>query len=346
MSIKEFIEELGGMAEGVPESADVLSLRRLPIEEIEARTRRLLSITAEMCGRSGKEGDWVRGSDHTLVRLPSGGRAVAYHASGAMTVTAGLEPMDYLFGSELEKESLTKQVFQAANDLELDMWVHRGERLEFERLWQIKASATDPRDMVVEAVTVRAVGAYRHFAGELPVWGSASASVKIASGPRLDALTVQVRPTTGDVVDTVPVIPPGEAARAVAGQLSGLMTGSKSEFADVARPIAFMFGYFSQGKRKSQTYLTPAYVAMVRTNGEERFNYLAVVGASEKEYVSLGRVGTDPPTGSARQTATWAEQTAASSSTMKETPQASAEPKGSSHASTAPKSDEPSSDAT
>jgi hypothetical protein len=309
VSTTEFIEELAGMAEGAPERAEVLSLRRLSVEEVEARMRRLLSMTAGACGRSGKEGDWVRGSDHTLVRLPNGARAVGYHASGAMSVTAGLEPMDRPFGPEADKGSLSKQVFEVADGFELDMWLGRGERLEFERLWQIKAAAADPRANAVEATTVRAVGAYRHVAGELPVWGAASASVKIASGPSFDALTVQVRPTTGDVVDVVPILPPEEAAKAVARQLSGLVTGSKSEFADIVRPTAFMFGYFSHGKRKTQNYLAPAYVAMVRTEGEERFNYLAVVGGSEKEYVSFCRDGMDPSAGPTRPAVAWPEQT-------------------------------------
>ena len=55
-----------------------------------------------------------------------------------------------------------------------------------------------------------------------------------------------------------------------------------------------MFGYFSHGKRKSQTYLAPAYVAMVRAESEESLNYLAVVHATEKQYVSYARVGADP----------------------------------------------------
>jgi hypothetical protein len=50
---------------------------------------------------------------------------------------------------------------------------------------------------------------------------------------------------------------------------------------------------------------------MVRTEGDETFNYLSVVSASEKEYVSYGRIGADPsPAASARQTATWTERAA------------------------------------
>jgi hypothetical protein len=311
MRTQEFIEELSAMADRVPERADVLSLRQPSIEEIEARTRRFLSMTAGVCGRSGKEGDWVRRSDHTLVRLPNGARAVAYHASGAMVVTAGLEPMGHTFGTERDRDSLTEQVLAVASQLELDAWVGRGEGLEFERLWQIKASATDPRGTPVEAVTIRALGAYRHFVADLPVWGEASAVVKVASGPRLDEVKVNVRATTGEVVDRVAVVSPEQAARAVMGQLSGLMTGSKLEFTDVARPVALLFGYFSHGKRKTQTHLAPAYVGMVRTEGDETFNYLSVVGASEKEYLPFCRSGDEPsPAQSARQTVSWAERAA------------------------------------
>jgi len=320
MSVQEFIEGLAGMVESVPEHADVLALRRLSIKDTDERLRRFLTMTADLCGRSGKEGDWLRQSGSTLVRLPSGGRAVGYHASGAMMVSAGLEPLGYVFGPGEDNESLTAQLLDIAKGIELEAWVGRGERLEFERLWQIKASATDPRETVVDAVTVRAIGAFRHFVGEVPVWGAASATVKIAAGARVDRMNIQIRPTSGDVVDSVSVISPEQAARAVAGQLSGLLTGSEFHFTDVAKPVAFMFGYFSHGKRKTQAYLAPAYVAMVQTDGEETFNHLAVVGASEKEYGSFCGIASDPgPAESGRQTATWAEQAAAGRTTQKKT---------------------------
>ena len=130
------------MAPRVPDQAEVLALRRLSVDEVHARTRRFLSMTADASGRTGEEGDWVVGPDHTLVRLPNGGRAVAYHASGSMTVRAGLEPMSNLFTEPRELENLTGHVEEVAKRVELDMWTGRDERLEFEKLWQIKASAT------------------------------------------------------------------------------------------------------------------------------------------------------------------------------------------------------------
>ena len=294
MSSKEFIEQLTEMAPRVPDQTEVLALRRLSVDEVHARTRRFLSMTADATGRTGEEGDWVVGPDHTLVRLPNGGHAVAYHASGSMTVRAGLEPMSNLFTEPRELENLTGHVEEVAKRVELDMWTGRDERLEFEKLWQIKASATDPRSATVDAVTLRAVGAYRHFVGDVPVWGQASAVVKVAAGGQLDQLEMHVRPTSGDIVDRVAVLPPDQAARAVLEQLSGLVTGSELDFTDIARPVAFLFGYFSHGKRKSQRYLAPAYVAMVRTEGEESLNHLAVVSATEKRYGAFARIGADP----------------------------------------------------
>ena len=294
---KNLIKSLAGMVEGLPERVDVLELRRLTPGEIGLRINELLSATAHACAREGKEGDWVVGDDHTLVRLPSGGMATAHHASGAVSVSAGLAPMKHLFEGKQDRKTLGGLVDEVAGGLELERWVGRDEHLEFERLWTIKAAAAAPRGEMTDPVICRAVGAFRHIVGKLPVWGAASAVVKVAAGGRLDHVSVRVRPTSGEIVDSVSIIRPDLAATQALRQLSGLMAGSETPLEELAKPVSFDFGYFSLGDRKTQSYLAPAYVAVVQIEGEESFNHLVVVGAGEKDYVPFARIGTDPTSG-------------------------------------------------
>ena len=202
--------------------------------------------------------------------------------------------------NEQRLEALTNALRQLSDRLHLSDHIAQGESLEFERLWRIKACATDREGHSTDPVLCRAVGAFRHVVGGLPVWGAASAVVRAAAHGQLDKVEVHARHTVPGPVDRVKVLPPEEAAVLVLRQLSGLQPGGEREFGDQAQPVSFQLGYFALGKRKSQPYLAPAYVALVEVQGENegepegRLGHVAVVGGAEKDYLQFARFGAEP----------------------------------------------------
>jgi hypothetical protein len=297
MSEKELIKRMVDGAKEVPARADIFAVRRYSLNEMERRAKQLLARSAEACNLTLDRGDWVTQQDRTLIRLPLGARAVFYHASGAMRLVAGLAPMESLFKKADDRKTLTRLVEKTFGRLKLDEGLNPNESLQFERLWQIKASATNPKGRTVQPVLCRIVGAYRHFVGEYPVLGAASVAVKLAAGGNLDSLFVQIRETTGEAVDQAKVLRPDHAARQILAQLSGLMGNSKYPASEFAVPQFFRFGYLSLPKRKAQRLLAPVYVAAFEIKGaEERQGYFFATPATEKTYLPLCLNGSEART--------------------------------------------------
>lgn len=298
----EFVERLVSLIdrERLPETADVLRVRELSEQENEQRLDRLVSMCAQVSGENWRQREITRANGRVIMRMPSQARAVAHAVSGSMQVNRGFAPMDQLIGADDHDEALTGAVRELSERLHLNGYVGQGESLEFEKLWRIKACAADREGHSVDPVLCRAVGAFRHVVGGLPVWGAASAVVSAAARGQFDKVEVHARQAVHGPVDRVKVLPPEEAAVFVLRQLSGLTPGGEREFGDQARPVSFQFGYFALGKRKSQPYLAPAYVAMVEVRGEGegqsegRVGHVAVVSGAEKDYLQFARTGVEP----------------------------------------------------
>ncbi|SRR6266480_2827507 len=304
MSEKGLIKKMADSVKNVPTRADVFAVRRYSLDDMERRAKQLLAKTAEACNLSLDRGDWVAQQDRTLIHLPSGARAVVYHASGAIRLVTGLGPMESLFKKTEDRKTLTKLVERIFGQLKIDEGLNPNESLQFERLWQIKASATNPKGKTVQPVLCRIIGAYRHFVGKYPVLGAASVAVKLAGGGNLDSLTVEMRETTGEAVDQAKILHPDQAARQIISQLSGLMSSSRSPAGEFAVPQFFRFGYLSLPKRKAQRLLAPVYVAAIQIKGaEERQAYLFAVPATEKTYLPLCLNGSEARTTPIRSTA-------------------------------------------
>src|SRR5215213_3579217 len=187
MKNTKLIEKMATGLKDIPNTADVIALRRYSLDEIEQKAKRFLSTSAEACNLSLDRGDWVVQQDQTLVHLHLGDRAIIYHASGAINFVAVLQPMEHLFKKAVDPEAFTKMMDKIASRLNIQQWIGQKESLQFERLWKIKATAAEPGGKAIEPVLCRVVGAYRHVVNELPVWGPASVAIKLAEGGILDS---------------------------------------------------------------------------------------------------------------------------------------------------------------
>lgn len=272
--------------------APVFRVEQRSLDEMEA-------YAAGFAGRIvGDAGDGksqiARREGYSDILLSEAVRARVFHASGAVSAKTALAPMEHLIGAEADKEGMTRSTVEAAKRLEIDRVVGAGEQLLFERLWQIKATGMNAEGVRGHEVVCRAVGAFRRYVHDLPVWGRASAFVEIAGEGQIGAVGVDWRPIAPEPFDRVKVIDPEQAARAVLSDLNGRLPGG--EFTDEDFEVGmFGLGYISMPKQREQSVFAPVYVAMLERRGWGSTNYIIVVSGSEIAYESLCRTAMSPP---------------------------------------------------
>jgi hypothetical protein len=286
------LEQLVDKAGRWPDAVPVWRIAPPSLEAIEASAARFAASLADIEAEARHQVERDEGVSDIL--LAEGVRARAYHASGAIAARLGLPPMEAIFEDMPERERLTDLVADAAKRLGFDRLIGRAERLHFERLWQIKAGGMSSEGERGRDVLCRAVGAFRRYIEDIPVWGRASAFVEVAGDGRASALGVDWRAVEPEPLDRVKVLAPEVAARAVLGELAGRMPGREPNEEDYA-VAGFDFGYFSLPKRRDQGVFAPVYAARLERRGWASSNAIIVVGGSETRYASICRIPVAPP---------------------------------------------------
>jgi hypothetical protein len=287
---------LGAASNQPPAHADVLLLQQLSREQLQARARRFVGLLREQDGCPQTDaGSWKQSEDHTVIHLAGGARAVLYHASGALRYISGLAPASSPFTRGAEHDSLLRLVQERALKLKLADWAGTGAELRFEHLFRTLGRGTDRAGKQSEATLFRAIGAYRQFAGGIPVLGAASAAVQVAGNGQLDALSILTRPGNGEVLERAAVIDPRDGARRLLAQLSALL-GQRELPSDAVESATLEFGYLDLGKRKPQRVLAPAYVAkIVLRHRRVRQAYVLATAATERPYLEIPLYGSEAP---------------------------------------------------
>ena len=301
-TFSELTERLESMAERVPDAAEVLELAAPTTEESAERTDRLLNAFGAVAGLDVTGGKREQSESRTVLHLRNGGRAVTFHASGALVMKSAVEPFDDLFDSDPGDEKLTSTLAEFQEKLGLASLVPVEDRLNFERLWRIKAAGGDPNGAFSDPVLCRAVGAYRHVVQDLPVYGRASATLELTGAGRLASLSVSTRRFAGDrggaVIKKVASRRPGDAAREVVQRLARSLGNEERA---TLEPEFFRFGYLSLSRRRPQPLLAPVYLAAVTVAGseeQERSAHLITVAGSDERFLRLP--GAVPPRGKPR----------------------------------------------
>jgi hypothetical protein len=290
---RKLIDKLSNYCEAAP----VYRIEPHSLDQLEAATARLANRVAGQ--KEDSRSHVVRGKGRSDLLLGDGFRARAYHPSGAIAVKAGLAPMEHLIGEKADKKALTEASVATAKRLGLDRVGSSGEKLAFERLWQIKASGMNRDRVRGREVVCRAIGAFRRYLGDLPVWGRASVVVELAGGNKVGGVGVDWRPVEATPIDRAKVLDPERAAHAVVADLNGRIPGS--EFGDKDFEVTmFSLGYISLPKRRAQGTFAPVYFAMLERTGWSTMNHVVVVNGSEKFYEDVCRLNAAPPREAAR----------------------------------------------
>lgn len=295
-------EELIKQAPEVPAAVDVIGLAEFGTEDRLKASEHILRDISERAGIDFSKAEVKRRRETTVFLHGSGGRATVFHASGAVSLKAGIDPFSELFDEDPGSEKLTAMVHDMVNRLGIPQLVNAEDRIGFERLFRIKAAGSDPGNHVSKPVLCRAIGAYRQAVRDLPVLGRASAHVELTGGGNVNSLSVTSRRLAHAKDEVLAAVEPRdihEAAAEVAARVSRMLGG-----AEEARIVAesFRFGYVDLGRRRAQSVLAPMYVAAVRVEGsaeQTRSAHLVVVAGSVERFLKMpagsGAISTERP---------------------------------------------------
>lgn len=294
---KKLLDALLGLVGPYNETVAVYRIQETRISDIERTAIHTAQRFAKVAGLPVMRHEVRRDAACTSVFLQEGIRVKAFHASGAILLDRGWNPMTKIIATVAESadESLLKrQAEEAVRQMRLAP-AYNGEELRFERLWRVKATGITREGERGPVALTRAVAAFRRYIGDLPVWGRASVFVELAAEGQVAAAAVDWRPVATEALDYARVLSPQEGAVRVLGELQTFLPGGTYTI-DEYRPELFALGYFSLPKRRVQTVMQPVYVAMFRPTGPiPSLARLIVVPATEHAYEPLGRLVSAPP---------------------------------------------------
>jgi len=290
-TLSDLTEHLESLIEHVPDTTEVLELTPPTAEESTRRTGAVIDMVGAVTGLDVTQGKRELSEARVVIRLPEGGRAVTFLASGALVIKAGIDPFADLFEADPGDEELTTSLTGWQEKLRISELFPSQDRLDFERLWRIKAAGSDREGTFSDPVLCRAIGAFRHSVRDLPVHGRASATVEMTGGGRLASMSISTR-RFADGADAVIARArsraPGDAAQEVVKRLARSLSGQQQDA--TLEVQSFEFGYLSLSRRRPQSVLAPVYLAAVTVSGtkeQERSAHVIAVAGSEDQYLRL-----------------------------------------------------------
>ena len=290
----QFAQALADRLTNYRQTAPVFQILQRPLEVLERDALELGGRFAAAAGDTGARADLRRGKDSTSVTFAHGTTVKLFHASGAMIVRRLLAPAAHLFREAPAREALVSRAAEVVRRLRLGDAASPTERLDFERLWQIKAAGAQQGSKRGYEVLCRAVGAFRRSVAGLPVMGRASVFVKLAADDVVEAAGLDWRAYDERAFEEAAIVDPGEGASRVAAELS-LAAGGTHVSAKDYEPVFFGLGYVSLAKRRVQSVLQPVYVAMLHPRGWTTLGRIVVVQATDRAYQPIARVLVAPP---------------------------------------------------
>jgi len=288
------VRALGDRVSNYRKTAPVFNLIQRPLEVLERDALEFGRRFTAGSGDTGARADLRRDKHSSTALFPNGTTVKLFHGSGAMIARTVLTPAAHLFTQAPPKDTLISRSKDVVRRLGLGQSGGPMERLDFERLWQIKAAGRQQNGTGGYEVLCRAVGAFRRFVHDLPVLGRASVFVKLAADDVVEAAGSDWRACEERAFEEAPVIDPFEGASRVVAELT-MAAGRTHVSAEHYDVDFFGLGYVSFPKRRVQSILQPVYVAMLQPRGWTSLGRIVVVAATDGAYEPIGRQLAVPP---------------------------------------------------
>lgn len=287
---KELQKLLTGRVTHYQDTAELFKIKDQTQAEMQAATL-ALAYGVHHQGEPRKEKFSVQQDEYsTQLLLTDNATAEYFHASGYKLYERNVDPFENVVSEDASKFDAEAMKAHAGAILETAKLDLSGplEKVQFEKLWQLKASGISYEGKQGRVVINRLVYAYRRFLLGLPVWGGASISIKTASKNVIDSFGIDWRSFDQTPLDKNWVIAPDDAAIKVLDHLQSTNPG-KVFTPDDFEVESFDLGYLSQPKRKYQTVLQPVWMARLVSKGPSGLGHAIAVTATDTAYEPIQR---------------------------------------------------------
>lgn len=222
----------------------------------------------------------------TQINLPWDVKMWIYDNSYATTIIRKIKPLEHLINENIDVDKLGLLAAEKMKKLKMDKWKLSFENLQFESLGQIKAMGINEEEKRSPSILCRIIGVFRRYINEIPVYGRASISLKLAGGDILESVGIDWRPIEESPVEYTKIIDLEVAAEEIIKKLNSTMPG-RSLTLDDYTPIFFTLSYLSMPKTRVQNYMQPVYIAMFKPKNNTTFGHVITIPASKKIFESI-----------------------------------------------------------
>lgn len=293
---KELLKNLVSKTQCYQEQVPVFRIRQQNATELHAEILRMaLPFTGQASTREFRY-KAERGETMTRLLLPEGATLTYFHLSGHRIFDRHTDPFTNLVAEDATKLDIETLKKGAGDLVEKHQLNPSGalESLEFERLWQLKASGINQEKQQGNVVVNRLVYAYRRSLAGLPVWGSASVFIKAAADQEVDSFGIDWRPVHDAHIHKAYILDPQDAATRVLEELQHI-NPERMLAARNCTVESFALGYFSDAKDNFQSFMQPVWVAKFISQGTTRMGRIVVVPATNTAYEPVSRKAGPPP---------------------------------------------------
>ena len=281
---QELLEKLSNFKETIP----VYSIRNLSYKEMEKNAKYYADQFIEEDSHEYFKSSIQQDEASTIINLPNDTKMRIFYNSNTMIIKRKLKPFDHLIEDAFDKKQLTEVAINTMKRLDLDKNRLSFEQVEFERLWQIKASGITIEKKIAPVILCRIVGAFRRYINQIPVYGKASIFVKISGNNLIESVGIDWRQIEEKSIDDVKINNPESAAELILRNLNSYSPSMAVTSQDY-KPEFFSLGYFSMPKKQQQNYMQPVYVAMFKSVGWTSLNRLITIPATNDVYEPICR---------------------------------------------------------
>lgn len=278
---QELMEKISDFYDSVP----VYSIKKLSNNEIIDNAKyyasRFMGGNSPATFKSIEKHD-----DLMLINLPWDTKMWVYNNSNAITITRRMKPLEHLINENIDVSRLGLIAIEKMKKLKMDKWKLSFEELKFESLGQIKAFGINVQETRSPSILCRIIGVFRRYINEIPVYGRASISLKIAGGDILESIGVDWRLIEEHPVEYTKIIDVEIAAENIINELNST-SPSRILTLDDYSPILFTLAYMSMPKRRPQNYMQPVYIAIFKPLRNTTLGHVITIPATTKNYESI-----------------------------------------------------------
>lgn len=295
MDDRELEAALAKRAEEYRDRAHVFPIVELSPDEALAHARRLITVIWPQFGECGPRVDQATAA-LSRIGLPHDGRVDVFNPSGAIAALMSPAATRYPLAAD-ERSVDRKPIVGRAEELAHMITasnVGPNDELRYESTWELKGRGVRIEGGTTPVALFEVLVAFRRYLDGLPVLGRASAHVALGAESTVTRWGVDWRRVRREPLAETAVIDPGEGARRVLDDLFWRRP-EKPFTLDDFEPSSFRLGYVSLPRRRRQSVMQPAWIAILSPRARNSMGQVVAVPAAPRAFEPIGRPDKTPP---------------------------------------------------